>query len=247
MTTINRQRNTRVIRIFPTQANRDDDVGDALPGDTDTLYSNPISGPCCEGIISLMLEWTGGNTGTFTLQYTLKPYPELSDDTDWITMTPTVVGSALAITGETAAFLDLATKTTNCDTVIQAEAGLGVDGDDVTIAFADGDSNDDGTFDESAYPDITFSFKNGVTTVSDFEAAVAASTHLRVKTAGTGANVLASTVDEFGAAHLAGAVAGTAGKNMIEGPIGLPEWFRVKYVNTSGLGSVVKGYARVSE
>ncbi len=108
------------------------------------------------------------------------------------------------------AALDLAGPGTNIDTVIQDRAA-GVGGNSTTIAFADGSAVDEGELDESAYPVITFAFKNGVTTVADFEAAVLASTHLAVKVAGTGASVLVTTDDEFAAEALTGgAVAETA-------------------------------------
>lgn len=102
------------------------------------------------------------------------------------------------------ASLDLdATLTTHCDTIIE-NAVAGAVGNLTTIAFAAGSTVDEGEYDESAFPAITFTFKTGVTTVADFEAAVTASTRLDVKTAGTGANVLAVADDDFAATALAG-------------------------------------------
>lgn len=49
-----------------------------------------------------------------------------------------------------------------------------------------------------------FTFKNGVTTEANFETLITASADLAVKTTGTGANVLATTVDEFAATALTG-------------------------------------------
>lgn len=101
------------------------------------------------------------------------------------------------------ASLDLSTKTTHCNSVIEALAA-GEAGDNLTIAFVQ----------SGAAPSVgaltnvgnawTFTFKNGVTTVANFEAAIAASSAFDVKTPGTGSNLLATTVDEFTATALAG-------------------------------------------
>lgn len=100
MATTPRQRNPRSVRIYDTQADRDDDVGVAFPGGTGTLYSRPIYGPQRIGQSSIQLIWTAGNTGTFTVWYTLKPNPELTTDTDWVQDTGVVVtGSSLAVAG----------------------------------------------------------------------------------------------------------------------------------------------------
>lgn len=103
------------------------------------------------------------------------------------------------------ASLDLATKTTHCNTVIEARVA-GIDGNAFTIAFV----SSGGAPNAGALTNVglayTFTFKNGTTTVTNFETAIAASADLEVKTPGTGANILAVTVDEFGAAHLTGGV-----------------------------------------
>lgn len=101
------------------------------------------------------------------------------------------------------ASLDLATKTTHCNTVIEAlVAGEG--GDLFTMAFV----QSAGAPNVGALTNVgkayTFTFKNGVTTVANFESAIAASINLDVKTPGTGATLLATTVDEFTATALAG-------------------------------------------
>lgn len=101
------------------------------------------------------------------------------------------------------ALLDLETPGTNIDTVIEAiEPGTG--GNSITITFADGDSNDEGTWDESGYPDLVFTFKTTVTTVADFEAAIADSEYIQVKVTGTAMNALVTTDDEFSEESLAG-------------------------------------------
>jgi hypothetical protein len=113
------------------------------------------------------------------------------------------VQDTVPLVGHLHAALDLATKTTHCNTVIE-EAAAGTGGNSTTIAFVAGDSINAGHLDESGYPAIVFHFKTAVTTVANFETAIAASVHLAVRTPGTGANVLAVTVDEFTATNLAG-------------------------------------------
>ncbi len=98
--------------------------------------------------------------------------------------------------------LDLASVTVNADTVVE-EAAAGVAGNSTTLAFV-ADGTGAGTLDESAYPAIVFHFESGVTTVTNLETAIAASTHLDVKAAGTGANVLVVADDDFAATALAG-------------------------------------------
>lgn len=118
--------------------------------------------------------------------------------------------SALTVTGTAAVAgsLDLGTKTTDCNSVIAAKlpgASPSVPGDTLTIAFVQSSGAPSAgalTSNGGAY---TFTFKNGVTTVANFEAAIAASVDLVVKTPGTAANLLATTVDEFTATALSGA------------------------------------------
>jgi hypothetical protein len=109
-----------------------------------------------------------------------------------ITVTPTVA---------TKAQLDIGTKTTHCATVIRAQVA-GEDGDDFTIAFVQSSGAPNAgalTVSGVAY---TFTFKDNITSVGDFEAAIAASDDLEVKTAGTAVTKLRTTVDEFAASHL---------------------------------------------
>lgn len=103
----------------------------------------------------------------------------------------------------TFATLDLATKTTRCNTVIES-AVEGSSGNAITIAFTPGDTLNAGHLDESGFPAIVFHYKTAVTTVANFETAIAASAHLAVLTPGTGANVLATPADTFTATNLAG-------------------------------------------
>lgn len=113
------------------------------------------------------------------------------------------VSDTLALIGRTHATLDLATKTTHCDTVIE-DAAAGVGGNSTTIAFVPGDTLNQGHLDESSYPTCVFHYKTGVTTVTNFETAIAGSVHLAVLTPGTGANILADPADTFTATNLAG-------------------------------------------
>lgn len=124
-----------------------------------------------------------------------------------LTFAPLTVTGVAAVAGS----LDLSTKTTHCNAVVAAAlagASPTVPGDGITIAFvqsAGAPSAGALTQSGSAW---TFTFKGGVTTDANFEAAVAATTGadaLVVKTPGTGANVLQTTVDEFSATALAGA------------------------------------------
>ncbi len=107
------------------------------------------------------------------------------------------------------ASLDLSTKTTNVDTVIAAQVA-GTAGNAFTIAFvADGSGTGTLTLSGSAY---TFHFDPlGTTTVADFEALITASANLEVQTAGTGANLITTPADVFGATHLAGGAAAVPG------------------------------------
>jgi hypothetical protein len=113
------------------------------------------------------------------------------------------VSDTLALIGRAHATLDLATKTTHCNTVIE-DAAAGVGGNSTTIAFVPGDTLNAGHLDESAYPTVVFHYKTAVTTVANFETAIAGSVHLAVLTPGTGANVLADPADTFTATNLAG-------------------------------------------
>jgi hypothetical protein len=79
-----------------------------------------------------------------------------------------------------------------------------------TIQFV-ADGSGVGTLDESDPEAVVFHFESGVTTVGNFETAVAAGDVFEVSAAGTGAQILATPNDVFGptALALAVAVAGT--------------------------------------
>lgn len=110
-----------------------------------------------------------------------------------ITVTPTPAVKAS---------LDLSTKTTHCNAVIEAKVA-GKAGDAITIAFV-ADGTGVGLLDESTFPALKFHYQSTVTTDANFEAAVTASANLDVKTPGTGANVFADPADTFTATALAG-------------------------------------------
>lgn len=121
-----------------------------------------------------------------------------------ITASTRVRCSAAVSTPAVSSFLDLGAETTNLDTVIAAQKA-GTQGDDITIqTVADGTGV--GSLDESAFPALVFHFEAGVTTVTNFETAVAGSAYIEVQTPGTGANVLASPADVIAATNLAGGV-----------------------------------------
>lgn len=103
------------------------------------------------------------------------------------------------------ASLDLEDPGTLIDTVIEAIAG-GAGGNAITMAFTN-DGSGVGSLTRSG-TDFTFHYESGTTTVANFESAVAALTGgdrlIRVKTAGTAANVLTHPGDTFAATNLAG-------------------------------------------
>lgn len=101
------------------------------------------------------------------------------------------------------AFLALGGHTAHVNTVV-SESIDGVDGNATTLALVAGAVGQAGVFDESAYPVLRFTFLSGSTTVADLEAAVAASSHARVKTRGTPTNVLVAVTDEVAPVALAG-------------------------------------------
>lgn len=108
----------------------------------------------------------------------------------------------------TLAELDLATPGTNLDTVVEANPPdyEGAAGNQITIETA-ADGTGAGSFTVSGTA-VTFHYESGVTTVEDFETELAADAYasalIRVKTAGTAANVLADPGDTFSATNLAG-------------------------------------------
>jgi hypothetical protein len=110
------------------------------------------------------------------------------------------------------ASLDLGTVTTDINTVIEADA-YGTGGTAITIALTpDGSVGAAGQLVESAYPNLVFKYKDGVTTVAQFEAALASSSYIRVKTPGTAAHVFHDPADTLAATNLAGGVDGATTK-----------------------------------
>lgn len=114
---------------------------------------------------------------------------------------------ATKLLAEATASLDLSAVTVRVDTVVEA-AESGEDGNDTTIAFV-ADGSGVGSLSEGAFPVLVFHYQSGVTTVANFETAVAASTNLAVQTAGTAANVITAVGDTFAAVNLAGGVTET--------------------------------------
>lgn len=105
---------------------------------------------------------------------------------------------------ETYAELDLADLGDgDCDTVVRA-ATRGAAGNDLTVELVgDGAALSNVVIDEST-DDIVIHYESGVSTVGDVETAIALTTKLDVKTAGTGATVLTAPADDGGPESLAG-------------------------------------------
>lgn len=102
------------------------------------------------------------------------------------------------------ASLDLSTKTTHDNTVVESRIA-GTSGNALTIAFvADAGANAGSIVETSTA--TTIHFRANGSTVANVETLIAASNNIRVKTAGTGSNVLQTPADVFGATNLAGAL-----------------------------------------
>lgn len=99
--------------------------------------------------------------------------------------------------------LDLDTPSAALDTIVKARAG-GAGGNSITVAAAADSAAAEGVTIAEVGNAVTIHFEDGVSTVADVEAAIDAdSTLIMVKTAGTGATVLAGA-DAFAATALAG-------------------------------------------
>lgn len=95
--------------------------------------------------------------------------------------------------------LDLATVTTNVDTVIRAVTPGALP----TISFAAGAPSGAGTIVEDVLlQTVAITFQTAVSTVADIEALLATSEVVAIVTAGTAANVLAVVDDDFAAEPL---------------------------------------------
>lgn len=178
----------------------------------DTVLEAPAVGPA-GNLLTIALVPTG--TGAGTLDETGAPdiVFEYEPGVTTVTNFETAITGGAELTVGTAgtganimviplaSSLDLDGVTGDIDTIIEA-AVPGAAGDDITIAFV-ADGTGAGTLDESAFPDIVFHFEDAVTTVTNFETAVAASTNLAVGTAGTGANVFNDPADVLAATNLA--------------------------------------------
>lgn len=100
------------------------------------------------------------------------------------------------------ASLDLATKTTHDNTVVEARLP-GTPGNSITVAFVGDAGTNAGSIVEGT-SSVTIHFRANGSTVAQVETLFAASTLIQTKTAGTAANVLQSG-DAFSATALAGA------------------------------------------
>jgi hypothetical protein len=101
MARLPRQRNTRVVRAWPgmDQSDNPDPSVNAVTVNS-TTYSLPMYGCEAWGTWSFQLIVGVGLTATFSLQASMVPCPELTNDNDWVTIaSPTVNGTALAYSG----------------------------------------------------------------------------------------------------------------------------------------------------
>lgn len=100
MARLPRSHNSRSLRVIPVTNSL---VPSDTPGEISTLVASanyqPIWAGECIGAYAFWIDVGTGLTGTFSIQGTLVPDPELTTDLDWTNITPTVVGSPLAYTG----------------------------------------------------------------------------------------------------------------------------------------------------
>lgn len=89
------------------------------------------------------------------------------------------------------------------DTVIEA-ATAGAAGNDITVELVGDSGAAEGVTIDEVGDIVTIHFEDGVSTVADVETAIGTATLIAVKTAGTGATVLASPEDDFAPASLIG-------------------------------------------
>lgn len=116
----------------------------------------------------------------------------------------TNVGSFLAVRLRKQAVLAISGLTTHINCTIKTKGAVD-GGNSFTISSvqSSGVSPTSGTLVKTGNAYV-FTFKGGTTTEANFEALIAASADLAIATTGTGANVLAATVDEFAVTALAG-------------------------------------------
>lgn len=100
-----RTHNTRCIRVWPGM-DQDQTPGGAFVAIAATAYTLPVYASKQIGNVTFHFDVTAGLTGTFSLQMSLVPDPELTTDVDWVPITaPTVQGAALAFAGSAGSFL----------------------------------------------------------------------------------------------------------------------------------------------
>lgn len=102
MARLSRVHNSRTHRIRATAPDGQSPPSDT-PGETITLSAStnfyPIWSGEMVGEYSFWFDVGAGLTGTFSIQGTNVPDPELTTDADWTPLTPTVYGAALAYAG----------------------------------------------------------------------------------------------------------------------------------------------------
>lgn len=107
MARIPRTHNSRTIPVFPNPTLSA--TGQPLPPDVSNgnqyvlfnanLSSNPIYASELIGQFNCYLDVGTGLTGTFSLQASWVPDAEQTTNADWVTITPTVIGTALVYAG----------------------------------------------------------------------------------------------------------------------------------------------------
>lgn len=103
MATLPRAHNPRSQKIGLTPTAGSQPLGDT-PGDAPLTLSasvnfHPFYGPENVGAYTIHFIVGVGLTGTFSVQGSLVPDPELTTDADWVPLSPTVLGAALAYAG----------------------------------------------------------------------------------------------------------------------------------------------------
>lgn len=153
--------------------------------------------------------WDAAVAGAVAFEGTCFPDASINAVAGASPWVPESAASPIAIAGSAKASLALDPVTGDIDTVIEATTE-GAGGNAITIAFV-ADGAGAGSFTRSGTA-LTFHYDDGVTTVTDFEAAIAALTGdddiIGVKTAGTGAHTFDDPADTLAATALAGGVNG---------------------------------------
>lgn len=122
-------------KLFTTTPSGDSAAGPSegvAVSSTNTYYSHPWGAAGADGQ-SFQLHWTGTPTGVFTLWYSNKPHPSLTNDNDWIEDTdfsPTNPAGSASKMGDNAANMKANLKRVK---YVNA-SGSGVLTGDVTVA-----------------------------------------------------------------------------------------------------------------